>query len=83
MVKKILEDGTECKKCQQITEFLKEKGLLERIDRIIYANPKEPEGEGIKLAKTMNVRSAPFFVVEREGKVILYTSVMELIRKEL
>jgi hypothetical protein len=82
MIKKILSDGSECKKCKEVTNFLKEKNLLDRIDKIVYADPRDPQGEGMKLAKFWSVKRAPFFIVEEKGKTIVYSSVIEMIRKE-
>lgn len=83
MVKKIMKDGSECRKCHEVTRFLEEKGLLDRINRIVFADPKDPEGEGMKLVRLWNMMRAPFFIVEESGRTTVYSSVMELIRKEL
>ncbi|KPJ82165.1 MAG: hypothetical protein AMS17_19110 [Spirochaetes bacterium DG_61] len=83
MVKKILSDGSECRKCKEVNDFLKEKQLLDRIDKIVYADPRNPNEEGMKLAKYWSMKRAPFFIIEEEGRTVIYSSVMELIRKEL
>jgi hypothetical protein len=83
LVKKIMEDGSECRKCQAVTRLLEEKGLIDRINKIVFADPKDPEGEGMKMVRFWNMRRAPFFIVEEPGRTAIYSSVMELIRKEL
>ncbi len=82
LVKKILTDGSECSKCKEVTNFLKDRGYLNKIDKIIFADPNEPNGEGMKLVKLLNMKRAPFFVVEEQGRTAVYSSVMELIKKE-
>lgn len=81
LVKKIKEDGTECKKCLQVTERLKAAGELRFIDRIVYADTRDPDSVGLKLAKEHNIDLAPFFIVDDEGTVSVYTTYMELKRK--
>jgi len=83
MVKKILENGSECPKCKQTTQFLKEKGFFDKIDKIVFADTRDVQGEGMKLVKQWRMKKAPFFIVENEGRTAIYTSVMELIKKEL
>jgi len=68
MVKKILADGSPCKKCGEVLAKLEASGLIEQIDEIIVADERDPTSEGIKLAKELNVDRAPFFVVYREGE---------------
>jgi len=83
MVKKILSDGSECRKCKQVTDLLKKKKLLNMIDKIIYADLRKPDCEGMKLVRLWSIKRAPFFIVEEKGRNVIYSSVMELIRKEL
>ncbi len=83
LVKKIKEDGKECKKCLQVTERLKAAGELRFIDEIVYADMRDPDSIGLKLAKEHNIDLAPFFIVEDEGTVSVYTTYMELKRKVL
>lgn len=83
LVKKIKEDGTECKKCLQVTERLKAADELRFIDKIVYADMRDPDSIGLRLAEEHNVGIAPFFIVEDEGTVSVYKTYMELKRKVL
>lgn len=83
MVKKVLLDGSECSKCREVTAFLQSKKMLYKIDRILYADPGDPDGEGMKLVRLWNMKKAPFFVVEEKRRTVVYSSVMELLKKEL
>ncbi len=83
MIKKIKADGNPCQKCMQVEELLKERGYLDRIDRIVYAEETNPESEGFKLAQKFQVSVAPFFIVEKEGsEPLIYKSVLAMINKE-
>ncbi len=68
MVKKRLTDGSECKKCQEATEFLKSKGVWNYIDEIVWYIEDDPNSEGAQLAQTHAMERAPFFVIERNGR---------------
>jgi hypothetical protein len=83
MVKKIFSDGNECNKCREVTDFLTQKKLIDKIDRIVCADVRDPESEGMKLVRQWNMKRAPFFIVEDSGRTAVYTSVMDLVRKEL
>lgn len=83
MVKKIKEDGRECKKCLQVTERLRAGDELRFIDRIVYADVRDADSTGLRLAKEHNIDIAPFFIVEDEGAVSIYKTYMELKRKVL
>jgi len=83
LIKKIKEDGEECKKCREVTERLKAGNEFPLIDKIVYADMRDPDSEGLKLAKEHNVDIAPFFIVENEGNVAVYKTYMELKKKVL
>ena len=68
MVKKVLADGSPCRKCSQVMEKLEQSGHISRISKIIDANDTNPDGEGALLASLHNVKTAPFFIVEETGK---------------
>jgi len=68
MVKKIKEDGSPCRKCEEIEKRLKDAGLAGKIDRIIIADVRDPESEGMQLAAQYKVDRAPFFIVEEKDK---------------
>ena len=67
MVKKIMKDGSPCRKCAEVLSQLEENNLLDRIDQIVIADERDPTSEGMILAKEYNVELAPFFVVEEDG----------------
>jgi hypothetical protein len=71
-VKKILADGSPCKKCQEVTERLEQEGLLDLIDHIAIADERNSDSEGIRLAKQYKVERAPFFIVEENGEVEVF-----------
>jgi hypothetical protein len=83
MVKKRLEDGSECRKCNQATEQLRNRGLLDRIDEIVWADEGDPDSPGSRLGRQLGVDVAPFFVVRDDSGENVYTSVMRLIRDRL
>jgi len=83
MVKKIKEDGAECKKCLQVTERLRAGDELRFIDKIVYADMRDSDSIGHRLATEHNTDIAPFFIVEDEGTVSIYKTYMELKRKVL
>lgn len=83
MVKKIKEDGEECKKCREVTDRLTAGNELSLIDKIVYADMRDPDSEGLRLAKEHNVETAPFFIVEKEGNATIYKTYMEFKKKVL
>jgi hypothetical protein len=83
MVKKRLSDGSECRKCQQAAEQLRNRNLLDRIDETVWAEEGNPASPGIRLGIEHGVEQAPFFIVRDHAGVQVYTSVMRLIRERL
>jgi len=83
-VKKILEDGSPCAKCADVQRKLEESGYMERIDRVLEADERDPDSEGMKVAREHQVNRAPFFVVEREGQApAVYTVYLKFVREVL
>lgn len=78
MVKKILEDGSECKKCREVSERLKAHDEMDKIDHIAYADVREDESEGFKLAQKHNMDLTPFFIVEENGQETVYRTYLQL-----
>lgn len=84
MVKKIKEDGSSCKKCAEVEQRLKDSDLMDRIDRVVIADEREPESEGAKLAVQHNVERAPFFIVEEKDKPTrIYTVYFQFVKEVL
>lgn len=84
MVKKRLKDGSDCRKCAEATEHLRSRGLLGRIDEVVWAIEDDPDSPGNLLGAQLGAERAPFFVVRDErGEQHVYTSVLRLIREQL
>jgi phosphoadenosine phosphosulfate reductase len=83
MVKKVLADGSPCRKCVQAEEMLRRRKLWDRIDSIVIADDRDPASEGFIRAKALGIDSAPFFLVSQEDGEKVYTSPLELIREVL
>ncbi|MCY1286974.1 hypothetical protein D9M70_359570 [compost metagenome] len=74
LVKKVLADGQDCRKCRDVLAQLERRGHLDRIDRIIVADERDPGGTGWMVAQHYGVDSAPFFVVRQDdGSEQVYT----------
>ncbi|MDY6901143.1 MAG: hypothetical protein SWZ49_24135 [Cyanobacteriota bacterium] len=74
LVQKIKKDGNSCRKSAKVLKELEKLNLLDKIDEIIAADERQSSSEGFDLAKKHNVSSAPFFIVENEGKTKIYTA---------
>ena len=69
MVKKLLPDGSACRKCNEIQQRLKDDGLEQHIDDVLYMDPNAPGiDRGTQLAMQHSVKTAPFFVVRTEDE---------------
>jgi len=83
MVKKKLKDGSECRKCSEISEHLRHRGLWDRIDEVVWALEDDPTSPGMALGQRLGVERAPFFVVREGAEEKVYTSVLRLIQDRL
>ena len=84
MVKKRLANGEPCRKCAQAEEFLRSRGLWERIDEVIWADENDPASPGMVLGARLGVSLAPFFVVKDDDKrEVVYESVLKLVNERL
>lgn len=84
LVKKILKDGSPCKKCGDVLEKLETGGHMSSIDVVAVADERDPNSDGIALAKQYNVDRAPFFIVERDGQEAqVYTVYMKFLKEVL
>ena len=84
MVKKILKDGSPCRKCADVLRQLEENKLLNRIDQIVVADERDPNSEGMILAKKHDVNLVPFFVVEEEDQATkIYTVYFKFVKEIL
>ncbi|MFT7223113.1 MAG: hypothetical protein ACI82Z_000645 [Cellvibrionaceae bacterium] len=83
-VKKILADGSPCKKCLEVQEKMEAADQLKFIDEITVINESDPNSEGMLLAKKYKVNRAPFFIVEKDsGEVVVYTVYFKLVKEIL
>lgn len=80
-VKKILADGSPCKKCNDVMNKLESSGQMAHIDEVLVADLRDSESEGLKLANELEVDRAPFFVIEEGGKEpLVYTVYMKFVK---
>ena len=83
-VKKILASGEPCPKCADVEARLNASGQMASIDRTIVADERDPGSEGMQLAAKLDVKRAPFFVVDEEGKApVVYTVYFKFAREVL
>ena len=64
-VKKILADGSPCAKCADVEARLATSGQMSHINRVVIADERNPDSEGMRLAAHHEVATAPFFIVEQ------------------
>ena len=83
LVKKILLDGSPCPKCADIEKKLQQSGNMDHIDEILIADERDPESAGMKLANKLQVSRAPFFVVDREGDIDVFTVYFKFVKQVL
>ena len=84
MVKKILADGSDCRKCAEATAHLESRGLWHHINEIVWADEADANSPGMRLGAQHNVPSAPFFIVrDEDGRESVYVSVLQLVRERL
>ena len=81
MVKKRLANGEVCRKCQEVDAFLASRGKSEVVDRVVWADERDPSTPGWELARRHQVELAPFFVVEENGRKEVFTSAIALLRR--
>jgi len=83
MVKKKLADGSDCRKCAEVTAYLEKRGLWHRVDEVVWAHEGDPQSPGMVLGARLGVASAPFFVVRDERGEAVYTSALQMIQERL
>jgi hypothetical protein len=84
MVKKILADGSDCRKCAEATDHLESRGLWRHINEVVWAHESDPASPGMLLGARFNVERAPFFIVrDDDGRESVYVSVLQLVRERL
>ena len=84
MVKKILADGSPCKKCGEVEQKMLEAGHFAQIDEVLIADERDLASPGMLLAGQLAVDRAPFFVVEESGKApLVYTVYLKFVKEIL
>jgi hypothetical protein len=84
LVKKILADGSPCKKCGEVIGRLEDSGQIDRIDEILVADERDPTSAGMLMAADLNVDRAPFFVVDNDnGSQSVYTVYFKFVKEVL
>lgn len=84
LVKKILADGSPCKKCGDVLEKLESSGYMSKIDQVLVADERDPKSQGMVIAKRYEVNRAPFFLVERDGQEAeIYTVYFKFVKEVL
>ncbi|GBG33438.1 Phosphoadenosine phosphosulfate reductase [Hondaea fermentalgiana] len=63
MVKKLTEDGSYCRKCNDVAEKIVKDSVEDWIGYTAVADVLDPSSEGAVLAKHFGVATAPFFLV--------------------
>lgn len=82
LVKKVLADGSPCKKCGEVLAKMEASDQLRFIDEIVIADERDKDSAGIRLAAQYNVNRAPFFVVEKDNnEVDIYTVYFKFVKE--
>ena len=84
LVKKILADGSPCKKCGDILKRLEDANQMKHITEVLIADERDPESAGMVLAAKLKVDRAPFFVVQQDNKEpVVYTVYFKFVKEVL
>jgi hypothetical protein len=83
MVKKALTGGSECRKCEEASEYLRSRGLWGRVNEVIWAVEDDPDSPGMELGRRHGVDRVPFFVIRDDQGETVCTSVLQLVRERL
>ena len=80
-VKKLLANGEPCTKCGDVERRLERSDLLARIDRVVVADERDEDSEGMRLARRHHVQLAPFFLVDNGRETTVYTVYLKFVRE--
>ncbi|MFC1664997.1 hypothetical protein ACFL17_05125 [Pseudomonadota bacterium] len=83
LVKKIMADGSPCRKCKDVMDRLERDNYIDGIDRIVIADERLQDSEGMVLARQYGVNYAPFFIVDRPSGSDVYTSYFRFVKDVL
>lgn len=82
-VKKILKDGSPCRKCADVERRLNSSGYIGRIDDVLVADERDSQSPGMLLAAKHDIALAPFFVVEDGEEARIYTVYFKFVKEEI
>lgn len=83
-VKKIKADGSSCPKCNDVQDKLESNDQLKFINATVIADERDPNSEGMLIAKQYGVDRAPFFIIEEENKEpVIYTVYLKFVKEVL
>ncbi|MFT7267316.1 MAG: hypothetical protein ACI9LL_000685 [Porticoccus sp.] len=83
-VKKIQLDGNFCKKCKEVQDKINVADQNQFIDQVIVADERDSSSPGMILAALYSVDRAPFFIVEKEGRLPeVYTVYFKFVKEVL
>lgn len=84
MVKKILADGSPCKKCGEVLAKMEADNQMSFINEVLIADERDPSSAGMVLAQKLGVERAPFFVVTHDqGQQTVYTVYLKFVKEVL
>lgn len=84
LVKKVLADGSPCRKCGEVEDRLRESGYISRINDIVIADERDPDSSGMHLARKHGVDRAPFFIIrDNQGNEEVYTVYFRFLKEVL
>ncbi len=83
MVKKVLADGSPCKKCAEVLDKMATADQLRFIDAFVIADEKDKSSAGMVLAAKHGVNRAPFFLVEQDNGELEVFSIYFKFAKEV
>jgi len=82
LVKKILTDGSPCKKCADVMARLEASDQMKYIDEVVVADERNENSKGMQLAAKYDVKRAPFFIVEQLGQELeIYTIYFKFVKE--
>lgn len=83
-VKKILADGSPCKKCNEVIAKMEDANQMRFIDAVEIADESDMNSTGMQLAVKHDVSRAPFFLVEDDtGNIEVFTVYFKLVKEVL
>lgn len=83
LVKKILADGSPCGKCGDVLNKLESNDQMKYIDEVLVADERDAQSPGMLIAAKYKVNRAPFFVVEDDQDVKIYTVYFKFVKEVL